>query len=290
MTPEEKRYRATTEYKSISKNVVVLTILTLISALILSIIPASTRASTHQLVVAEDKATGYKRTAFKHWIDVDKNGCNTRAEVLIEEAIEKPKIGSKCKLTGGKWLSAYDGKTITNASQLDVDHMVPLAEAWRSGAWKWTALQRQAYANDLENSEALIAVTLSTNRSKSDKDPSLWMPSNDQCTYIQNWISVKAKYSLTVDTKEAAKLNSLISTCQVTELITPSPSSSPTATLIPNPESTPTPIQNTVPPTSAQIVTPGAFCAPAGAIGVSKTGVSYTCKTSSTDTRNRWRQ
>ncbi len=170
-------------------------------------------ASTHQLVVAEDKATGYKRSAFKHWVDTDKNGCNTRAEVLIEEAIEKPKIGSKCKLTGGKWLSAYDGKTITNASQLDVDHMVPLAEAWRSGAWKWTALQRQAYANDLDNSEALIAVTAATNRSKGDKDPSLWMPANDQCTYIQNWISIKTKYSLTVDTLEAEAINSLLGTC-----------------------------------------------------------------------------
>jgi hypothetical protein len=73
--------------------------------------------------------------------------CNFSA---FEEAIVKPKIGPKCKLTGGKWISAYDGKTITNASQLDVDHLVPLAEAWRSGAWKWTPVQRQTFANDLE--------------------------------------------------------------------------------------------------------------------------------------------
>jgi len=170
-------------------------------------------ASTHQLVVAEDKNTGYKRSAFKHWIDADRNGCNTRAEVLITEAIEKPKVGPKCKLTGGKWLSAYDGKTITNASQLDVDHMVPLAEAWRSGAWKWTAAQRQAFANDLENSEALIAVSATTNRSKGDKDPSLWMPAKDQCAYIQNWISIKTKYSLTVDSLEAEAINSHLGTC-----------------------------------------------------------------------------
>ena len=187
--------------------------LVLLVAFSLSPIQAPVTASTHQLFLAEDKNTGYKRSAFKHWIDADKNGCNTRAEVLIAEAIEKPMIGPKCKLTGGKWLSAYDGKIITNASQLDIDHLVPLAEAWRSGAWKWTAAQRQAFANDLDNQETLIAVTLSTNRSKGDKDPSLWMPAKDQCVYIQNWVSIKTKYSLTVDSLESEAINSLLGTC-----------------------------------------------------------------------------
>ena len=255
-------------------------VLSLISAFLIASLPVPVSASTLQLVVAEDKTTGYKRSAFKHWIDVDRNRCNTRAEVLIEEAIVKPKIGPKCKLTGGKWLSAFDGKTITNASKLDVDHMVPLAEAWRSGAWKWTAVQRQAFANDLENSEALIAVTRSTNRSKGDKDPSLWMPAKNQCIYIQNWISVKIKYSLTADPQEAEKLNSLISTCGLDG----------TTEIASVPEVSPTPTQSAEPSLSVKIITPGAFCAPAGATGVSKTGVSYTCKTSSTDTRNRWRQ
>jgi hypothetical protein len=190
-------------------------VLTFFTSLLVSLLQSSVSASTHLLVVAEDKTTGYKRTSFKHWIDADRNGCNTRAEVLIEEAIVKPKIGPKCKLTGGKWLSAYDGKTITNASQLDVDHMVPLAEAWRSGAWKWTAAQRQAFANDLDNSEALIAVTASTNRSKGDKDPSLWMPAKDHCTYIQNWISIKVKYSLSIDIEEADALNSITNSCNL---------------------------------------------------------------------------
>ena len=255
-------------------------VLSLISAFLIASLPVPVSASTLQLVVAEDKTTGYKRSAFKHWIDVDRNRCNTRAEVLIEEAIVKPKIGPKCKLTGGKWLSAFDGKTITNASQLDVDHMVPLAEAWRSCAWKWTAVQRQAFANDLENSEALIAVTRSTNRSKGDKDPSLWMPAKDKCVYTQNWISIKVKYSLTADPQEAEKLNSLVYTCRLDG----------TTEIAYVPEVSPTPTQSAEPSLSVKIITPGAFCAPAGATGVSKTGVSYTCKTSSTDTRNRWRQ
>ena len=244
------------------------------------------KTAAEDIEVAEDKVSGYNRSAFKHWIDADRNGCNARAEVLIEEAVVKPKIGAKCKLTGGKWFSAYDGKTITNASLLDVDHMVPLAEAWRSGAWKWTAAQRQAYANDLDNSEALIAVTLSTNRSKGDKDPSLWMPSIDQCTYIQNWISIKSKYSLTADTKEAEKLNSVFATCGFADAtaVVPMPTSSPAPINPPSPTAQPTPQANVL------VVSPGAFCSPAGASGKSASGVTYTCKTSPTDTRNRWRQ
>ena len=255
-------------------------LLLLVVALLSVSLLSPVNASTIQLVVTEDKLTGYKRSAFKHWIDADKNGCNTRAEVLIEEAVVKPKIGPKCKLTDGKWLSAYDGITVGAPSQLDVDHMVPLAEAWRSGAWKWTAAQRQAFANDLENSEALIAVTASTNRSKGDKDPSLWMPAKGQCVYTQNWISIKVKYSLTADPQEVEKLNSLVSTCGLDG----------TTEITPVPEVSPEPTQTAEPSVSVKIITPGAFCAPAGATGVSKTGVSYTCKTSSTDTRDRWRQ
>ena len=257
-------------------------IILLTSILVVGFLGTPAQAETLQLTVAEDKATGYKRALFKHWIDVDKDGCDTRAEVLIEEAIVKPKIGTKCKLTGGKWLSAYDGKTVTKSSDLDVDHMVPLAEAWRSGAWKWTAAQRQAYANDLDNSEALIAVTLSTNRSKGDKDPALWLPAKEQCTYAENWIAIKVKYSLTVDAKEATKLNTLINSCGLVVSTAPTPTLSPTTLITP----TPTPVASN----SSLIVSPGAFCSPAGAIGTASTGVTYTCKTSPTDTRNRWRQ
>ena len=163
--------------------------------------------------IAQDKESGYDRALFKHWIDADKNRCDTRAEVLISEAVVKPKVDRKCKITGGKWLSTYDNKSVTNASQLDVDHLVPLAEAWRSGAWAWTAMQRQEFANDLTDKRALIAVTLSTNRSKGDKDISEWVPKVDTCGYVQNWIAIKIRYSLTYDTKEAAALSTYFAKC-----------------------------------------------------------------------------
>ena len=270
------------------------------SFLVVGFLGTPAQAEPLQLVVAADHTTGYNRALFKHWIDADKDGCDTRAEVLIEEAVTKPKVGTKCTLTGGKWLSAYDGVEVTSATKLDVDHMVPLAEAWRSGAWKWSSAQRQAYANDLDDARALIAVTLSTNRSKGDKDPALWMPAKEQCTYTQNWIAIKTKYSLTIDTKEATKLNTLISTCgpsvtnkpKILPIPTPGTFNEPPPTDIPTPA--PTEVSTSTPgpvvTSSALIVTPGAFCSPAGATGKSTSGVSYTCKTSPTDTRNRWRQ
>jgi hypothetical protein len=260
-----------------------------LALLICLLIPTTSPAiaNSFPLVVSDDKSTGYNRNLFKHWIDIDKNGCNTRAEVLIEEAIVKPKVGPKCKITGGKWLSAYDGRIVTSSSLLDVDHMVPLAEAWRSGAWNWTPAQRQAFANDLENSEALLAVTRSTNRSKSDRDPALWMPAKDRCTYTADWISIKTKYSLTVDSKESAKLISLISECGLQTAQNPSPIPLPSQSPTQSPTATPSisPTQ-----TETKAVTPGAFCTPAGATGMSASGVVYTCKTSATDSRNRWRQ
>jgi hypothetical protein len=171
------------------------------------VLPNFQTASAEVLTVSQDRLTGYNRSLFKLWIDADKDGCDTRTEVLIEEAVVKPKIGKKCALTGGKWLSPYDGKTTTKASDLDIDHLVPLAEAWRSGAWAWSATKRQAFANDLDDSNALIAVSLSLNRSKGDRDVSSWLPPKGACTYVESWINVKVKWSLTADSKEILTLN-----------------------------------------------------------------------------------
>ncbi|CAB4981584.1 unannotated protein [freshwater metagenome] len=155
-----------------------------------------------QIRTAAEHVGGYDRTLFKHWIDADKNGRDTRKEVLIAEAVVKPKKGTKCTLTGGKWISSYDGKSYTKDASLDIDHVVPLAEAWRSGAWAWTAKQRQDFANDLTDSRVLIAVTASANRSKGDQDVKTWLPAKYKCNYIEAWVAVKVRYSLTFDTGE----------------------------------------------------------------------------------------
>ncbi|KJS53486.1 hypothetical protein VM98_24860 [Streptomyces rubellomurinus subsp. indigoferus] len=166
------------------------------------------------LPVTDEDRTGYERTKFRHWIDADKNGCNTRKEVIIAEAVEAPEIGPGCSLSGGSWYSAYDGVTVTDASRLDVDHVVPLAEAWDSGASAWTPLERERYANDLDEPRALIAVTAKSNRSKADKDVSDWLPMpSDQCTYITDWTVVKTRWGLSIDQREQDTLHRLASGC-----------------------------------------------------------------------------
>jgi hypothetical protein len=163
--------------------------------------------------VDTESRTGYSRDLFKHWVDADGDGCDTRAEVLIEEADDAPTVGSSCSLSGGRWYSYYDGVSQTSASSLDIDHMVPLAEAWDSGAGDWTASRREAYANDLGDSRALVGVTASLNRSKGDQDVAEWLPPINECRYVKEWVAVKIRWGLTADSAEKSALSSVASGC-----------------------------------------------------------------------------
>ncbi|MFJ9520619.1 HNH endonuclease family protein [Kitasatospora sp. NPDC101801] len=173
-----------------------------------------------QLTEGDEDRTGYVRTAFRHWVDADRDGCDARKEVILAEALVAPTVGPKCALTGGQWLSLYDNITITDASKIDVDHMVPLAEAWDSGASAWTPAERQTYANDLDEPRALIGVSFQSNRSKADKDPAQWLPTatDYRCTYLQDWTAIKTRWNLTVDPAEHNALRNLAADCDNTEL------------------------------------------------------------------------
>lgn len=157
----------------------------------------------------EDRA-GYTRSSFKHWNSGEdtSDGCNTRAEVLLAEAVVAPTLEAGCKLTGGTWISYYDGQEVTSPGALDIDHMVPLAEAWDSGASAWTATRREAYANDQGADVSLVAVTARSNRQKSDQDPADWMPPSPQaqCRYVGEWVSTKLRWQLTADDRELEAL------------------------------------------------------------------------------------
>ncbi|MEE4493593.1 HNH endonuclease family protein [Streptomyces sp. BE230] len=168
-----------------------------------------------RLPLAAESREGYERTKFKHWVDADKDSCNTRAEVLISESRVPATVETGCKVTAGEWYSYYDGVTVAAPGGLDIDHMVPLAEAWDSGASQWTAARREAYANDLTAERSLVAVTAKTNRSKSDQDPSTWLPplADARCTYAADWVSTKLRWGLTVDKPEADALTELASDC-----------------------------------------------------------------------------
>ena len=168
-----------------------------------------------RLSLAREQAAGYERDLFRHWIDSDGDGCNTRKEVLIEEAIEKPTITGDCDFVGGTWYSVYDGVSTNDPGNFDIDHLIPLKEAWESGAHSWSASQRRAFANDLGNPESLIAVTASSNRSKSDSDPADWLPPNQDyhCQYIETWLKIKILWGLSVDEREFQAIRKVAARC-----------------------------------------------------------------------------
>jgi hypothetical protein len=198
-------------------------------AVLLSVLSLTTAPPTHaaetvplveavaSLPLAAESRDGYTREAFKHWTSGDDpaDGCSTRSEVLIHEAVEPPAVGPRCRLTGGSWWSYYDQTMVTSASGLYIDHMVPLAEAWDSGASAWTAQRREAYANDQGAEASLVAVTARSNRSKADQDPAQWMPpaAEVHCRYAAEWTGTKLRWNLTVDGTEHAALNDLASVC-----------------------------------------------------------------------------
>ncbi|WP_307820388.1 HNH endonuclease family protein [Streptomyces sp. MC1] len=164
-------------------------------------------------VAAEDR-TGYDReTSFGGWIDADRDGCNTRAEVLLAEAVEPPTVTGRCKLTGGRWYSWYDDTYVTAT---DIDHAVPLAEAWDSGAKSWTKQRRVEYANYLGDDRHLVAVSQRSNRQKSDQDVSTWIvPANpsQRCRYLADQVAVKLSWGLSVDPAEEAAMRSIAAEC-----------------------------------------------------------------------------
>jgi len=127
------------------------------------------------LPVATEVRTGYSRDEFQHWVDADGDGCNTRNEVLIAEADDPVTVGSGCALSGGRWFSYYDRVSWTQTSDVDIDHMVPLAEAWDSGARTWTDAVRRDFANDLGDYRTLGGVTDDVNQAKGDQDVAQWL-------------------------------------------------------------------------------------------------------------------
>ncbi|MFE4659169.1 HNH endonuclease family protein [Streptomyces hydrogenans] len=178
--------------------------------------------------VADESRAGYTRDKFKHWnsgLD-PADGCNTRAEVLQAEAVESPAVAAGCKLSGGEWFSYYDGQEVNDPAGLDIDHMVPLAESWDSGASNWDAKRREAYANDQDAAASLVAVTARSNRAKADRDPAEWMPPlpDAHCRYIGEWTATKLRWGLSADQAEADALKVYAEACETTVVhYTPAP-------------------------------------------------------------------
>ena len=148
----------------------------------------------------DDIGGEYNREDWGNWIDEDGDGLNTRHEVLAEESLIKPVISNN-KVVSGKWFDKYTGKYFTNPSDLDIDHLVPLKNAYISGASNWSKKKKNRYYNYLKYDNHLIAVSKSANRNKSDKSPVDWLPPNKeyQCEYVREWFKIKTAWELAIE-------------------------------------------------------------------------------------------
>jgi hypothetical protein len=155
---------------------------------------------------------GYSRDRFPHWRETD--GCDVRQRVLARDGEDVEHEADNCQVRDGTWASAFDGRTLTDPGEVDIDHMVPLANAWRTGASEWDEQRREDFANDLERPQ-LIAVSASSNRAKGDQDPSEWKPSERGywCRYAHDWVAVKHHWELSVTRAERDELASMLDTC-----------------------------------------------------------------------------
>lgn len=185
-----------------------------------STVPVSESAPTEFLIAVSENPGDlppYNRKDWRHWTDKDGDCQNTRHEVLVEES--QAPVGYKddreCQVLTGQWFGVFTGTTVTEASELDIDHFVPLKNAHLSGGWAWTPERKEEYANSLYNPDHLMAVTAGANRSKGAKGPDEWRPPNDSywCDYAVAWIGVKQAWELTATQHEVDALKEMLGTC-----------------------------------------------------------------------------
>lgn len=190
--------------------------------------PAASREDLDGLRVVERSSTdtSYSRSAFGgSWVDTDRNGCNQRDDVLLRDAVPgsvRVQQQGSCghDVIAGEWIDPYNGKRIAlenlkdtrQAQAIQIDHIVPLKEAWLSGAREWPEAKRVAFANDLQE---LAAVDGPTNASKGDGDPAAWRPRKQyQCAYANRWVGTKRKWDLAADPSEITALQQMLRYCQ----------------------------------------------------------------------------
>ncbi len=159
----------------------------------------------------------YDRGDWRHWRDADRDCQDARQEVLIAESAVPVAFESteRCRVAAGSWVGPYTGEAVTDPGKLDVDHVVPLANAHRSGGWDWSKDRKAAYANDLEYEHHLIATTARANRSKGSQGPEDWRPPEEDywCEYATHWAAIKSRWELTVTERELQALQGMLTTC-----------------------------------------------------------------------------
>ena len=177
----------------------------------------SERGLTITVAVVPSDIPDYDRDDWRHWTDADGDCQDARQEALIEESLIPVTFesSSECRVDAGSWIGPYTGTSVTIPRNLDIDHMVPLANAHKSGAWAWDAERRESFANDLSYPGHLIATTASANRSKGARGPEDWKPPDNSywCQYAIDWITIKDRWDLTATSEESAALSEMLETC-----------------------------------------------------------------------------
>jgi hypothetical protein len=188
--------------------------------------PSAANSKLDTLAVADDQKVEYNRKEWKHWINV-RSCWNVREQVLAEEAVPgslslldgsgkaTTDLNTACEVVSGEWNDPYTGKKFTDPGKLDVDHMIPLGQAAAEGGQAWDSARKQAYANNLAYPNHLVAVDASANRSKSDKGPGEWKPSNKAywCEYATAQVDIRSEWGLTVNKADKAALKDMLATC-----------------------------------------------------------------------------
>jgi len=172
---------------------------------------------------AGETAKGYRRALFGAWADADGDGCTTRAEVLVTEARRPPLMTETCGLSGGRWVSPWNGVSRSDLSLVGIAPAVPLAEAWQSGARRWSASTRRALTNDLGYAGSLTAVTNTVIAARGGAEPRSWLPPRKaaRCGYVAQWVAVKWRWRLSVDTAERSFLRKRLTSCGSPTVVRP---------------------------------------------------------------------
>ena len=177
-------------------------------------------AELGRLTVLPEERDGFDRSFFPIWAAT--SSCrNVRHEVLFEESLVEPELSADgCVVVSGAWFDPYEGRQYVAPGVLEVDHVVPLAEAWESGAWAWPESWRIAFANDLSEPWTLMAVGAAINQSKGAGDPAQWLPpvSAFRCDYARIWVAIKLRWQLAVDPDELDVLEAILASCEAMDV------------------------------------------------------------------------
>ena len=174
------------------------------------------RTLLDRLRVEAPHRAGYVREDWPHWLRYDGTCLNTREEVLRRQSLKPVRLSANgCDIVSGFWRDPYTGEEFTDPKRMDVDHMVPLEEAYASGGYRWNRDRRAAYANDVDGPHTLIAVSAAANRAKGDKGPEDWLPPqvSYRCQYVADWIGVKAHWQLSMDERERVTVGNILNAC-----------------------------------------------------------------------------